>query len=134
MINCFCGMVDHQKVFSLISIRDHCQRSSPSRISDMPWAGFEPAQSLGSGLVEWSSAVVVTTTPQRHYTMAILLNHLNPFSMTKVICWKSLKIWQKQVLTSSKVKFNFESLTWTAEVITNGSHVQVFWIFWEIFF
>ena len=29
MMNCFCGMVDQRKVFSLISIRDHCQRSSP---------------------------------------------------------------------------------------------------------
>ena len=36
LINCFCGMVDRRKVFSLISSRDHCQRSSPSRICDMP--------------------------------------------------------------------------------------------------
>ena len=42
----FCGMVDRRKAFSLISSRDHCQRSSPSR------AGFEPAQNLSSGLVE----------------------------------------------------------------------------------
>ena len=42
MMNCCCGMVDRRKVFSLISSRDHCQRSSPSRISNTPWAGFEP--------------------------------------------------------------------------------------------
>ena len=60
---CFCGMVDWRKAFSLISSRDHCQRSSPLRISDTPWAGFEPAQNLSSGLVEWSCAVVITTTP-----------------------------------------------------------------------
>ena len=36
MMNCCCGMVDRRKVFSLISSRDHCQRSSPSRISDTP--------------------------------------------------------------------------------------------------
>ena len=30
MMNCFCGMVDRRKAFSLISSRDHCQRSSPS--------------------------------------------------------------------------------------------------------
>ena len=66
MINCFCGMVDRRKAFSLISSRDHCQRSSPSRISDMPRAGFEPAQGLSSGLLEWSCAVVTTTTPRRH--------------------------------------------------------------------
>ena len=66
MMNCFCGMVDRRKAFSLISSRDHCQRSSPLRISDTPRAGFEPPQNLSSGLVEWSCAVVTTTTPRRH--------------------------------------------------------------------
>ena len=37
----FGGMVDRRKVFSLISSRDHCQRSSPSRISDTPRTGKE---------------------------------------------------------------------------------------------
>ena len=59
---------------SLISSRDHCQRSSPSRISDTPRAGFEPAQSLSSGLVEWSCAVVITTTPQRHQDLMLECN------------------------------------------------------------
>ena len=48
---------------SLISSWDHCQRSSPSRISDTSRAGFEPAQNLSSGFDEWSFAVVITTTP-----------------------------------------------------------------------
>ena len=52
MMNGFCGMVDRRKAFRLISSRDHCQRSLPSRISDTPQAGFEPAQNLSSGLVE----------------------------------------------------------------------------------
>ena len=64
MMNCFCRMVDRRKAFSLISSRDHCQRSSPSRISDTPRAGFEPAQDLSSGLVEWSCTVAITTGPQ----------------------------------------------------------------------
>ena len=64
MLNWFCGMVDRWKVFSLISSRDHCQRSSPSRISDTPRAGFEPAQNLNSGFVEWNCAVAITTTPR----------------------------------------------------------------------
>ena len=68
MMNCFCGMVDRQKTFSLLSSRDYCQRSSPSRISDTPRAGFEPAQNLSGGLVEPSCAVVITTTPWRHYS------------------------------------------------------------------
>ena len=46
MMNCSCGMVDRRKAFSLISSQDHCQRSSPSRISDTPQAGFEPAENL----------------------------------------------------------------------------------------
>ena len=66
MMNCFCGMVDRRKTFSLISSWDHCQRSSPSRISDTPRAGFEAAQNLSSGLVERSCAVVITTTPRSH--------------------------------------------------------------------
>ena len=49
MMSCFCGMVDRQKVFSLISSWDHCQRSSLSRISNTPQAGFEPMQNLSSG-------------------------------------------------------------------------------------
>ena len=67
MLNCFCGMVDRRwrKAFSLISSQDHCQRSSPSRISNPPRAGFEPAQNLSLGLVEWSCAVVITATPRR---------------------------------------------------------------------
>ena len=66
MMNRFYGMVDRRKLFSLISSRDHCQRSSPSRISDTPRAGFEPAQNLSSGFVEWSCVVVITTAPRRH--------------------------------------------------------------------
>ena len=64
-MNCFCGMVDRWKAFRLISSRDRCQRSSPSRISDTPRAGFEPVQDLSSGLLEWSRAVMITTTPRR---------------------------------------------------------------------
>ena len=62
----FCGMVDRQRAFSLISSRDHCQRSSPSRISDTPRAGFEPAQNLSTGLVEWSCATVISAAPLPH--------------------------------------------------------------------
>ena len=67
MMNCFCGMADRRKVLSFISSRDHCQRSSPSQISGTPRAGFEPAQNLSSGLVEWSCAVVITTSLEQGY-------------------------------------------------------------------
>ena len=52
MMTCFCGMVDRRKAFRLVSSRDHCQRPSPSRISDTPRAGFEPAENLSSNLVK----------------------------------------------------------------------------------
>ena len=45
MMNYFCGMVDRQKTFSLISSRGHCQRSSPSRIwhaASRVWPSTEP--------------------------------------------------------------------------------------------
>ena len=65
MMNCFCGMADWRKAFSLISSRCYCQRSSASRFSDTPRVGFEPAQKLSSGLAEWSCAIVITTTLRR---------------------------------------------------------------------
>ena len=66
LMNCFCGMVNQQKLFSLISSHGHCQRSSPSWISDMPQAGFESVQNMSLGLVEWSRALVITTAPCHH--------------------------------------------------------------------
>ena len=113
MMNCFCGMVDWRKVFSLISSRDHCQRSSPSQISNTPQAGFEPAQNLSSGLVEWSCAVVITTTPPRlkknyeclvaskkdfhvtqksltfNFTMTHLWRHSDLLNEDLTKCWRS---------------------------------------------
>ena len=65
MMNCLYGMVDQQKAFCLICNRDHCQGSSPSRISDTSQTGFETLQNLNSGLVKWSCEVVMTTTPHR---------------------------------------------------------------------
>ena len=64
MMNCFCGTVDRRKAFRLVSSRDHCQRSSPSQISDTLRVGFEPAQNLSLGLAEWNCAVVITTAPR----------------------------------------------------------------------
>ena len=52
MMNCFWGMVDRRKTFSLFSSADHCQRSLPSRISDTPRAGFEPEENLSSGFLD----------------------------------------------------------------------------------
>ena len=67
MVNSFCGMVDRRKAFSLISSQDHHQRSSSWRISETPRAGFEPAQNLTLGLVEWGCALVATNIPRREH-------------------------------------------------------------------
>ena len=40
--------------------------TSPSRISDTPPAGFEPAQNLSLDFAEWSCAVVITAAPRRY--------------------------------------------------------------------
>ena len=79
-MNCFCGMVDRRKALSLISSRDHCQRSSSSRISDTPRAGFEPVQNQSSGFVEWSCAVVITITPRRHTTFFFSFSETSVFT------------------------------------------------------
>ena len=69
MMNCFRGMVNRRKAFSLISSLDHCQRSSPLSASYTPRTAFEPTRNLSSGLVEWNCAVVITTTPLLHGAM-----------------------------------------------------------------
>ena len=107
MMNCFCSMVDRRKTFSLISSRDHCQRSSPSWVSDTPRAGFEPAQSLSSDLLEWSCAVVITTTPRRHnifylnvlcieYTLRVyILLHIKKYYFIHYFaCFKTVESFQ----------------------------------------
>ena len=53
----------------------------------------------------------------RNRRWVFLFNRKNPLSVTKVICRQSLKTWRQWVLTSSKLKFNFESSTWSVEVI-----------------
>ena len=74
MMNCFCGMVDQRKAFSLISSGDHCQRSTPLLISDAPWAGFEPVQNLSSGLVDQY---------QNHSTQNILIKTFDQYNPYK---------------------------------------------------
>ena len=51
---------------------DHCQRFSPSQISDTPRAGFKSAQKLSSGFVEWSYTIL-TTSPHHGTTILISL-------------------------------------------------------------
>ena len=107
MMNCFCGMVDWQKVFSLISSQNHCQRSSPSQISDTLRAGFEPVQNLSSDLVEWSCVVLITATPWCHLTIPdsalilefIVINYcmFQSTTLSLIFFWfnKCQKTWQK---------------------------------------
>ena len=48
----FCGMVVTDERRLALFPAGTIVRSSPLRISDMPRAGYEPAQNLSSGLVE----------------------------------------------------------------------------------
>ena len=105
MMHCFCGMVDRRKVFRLISSRDHCQRSSPLRISNTPRAGFEPSQSLNSGSVKWSCAAVITTTPRRN---------MRQYSRHKMVA--DLRIWK---LISDKRLKTFRKLVWNMPITWN---------------
>ena len=66
MNNFFCGMVDRQKAFSLISSQDDFQRASLLQTSNTPGAGFKPPQNQNSDFDEWNYAVVMTTTPWRY--------------------------------------------------------------------
>ena len=77
----FFGMADRRKAISLISKRDHCQKSSPSWIIDMPRAGFEPAKNLNSSFVEWRCAIMISTILRRHgsTTPILLLSHYGTF-------------------------------------------------------
>ena len=72
IMNCFCGMVDQRKAFSLIFSKDHWQRFSPSWISDTPQAEFEAAQNVISGFIEWSFAAMITTKPRRHHDRTMI--------------------------------------------------------------
>lgn len=65
-MNCFAEWLTGERHLRLISRRDHCQRLSPSQISDTSQAGFESAQNLSSNFAEWSWAVVINTTPRCH--------------------------------------------------------------------
>ena len=87
MMNCFWGVDDRRNSFSLISSRDHCQRSSPSWISDVPRAGFEPVQNLSSG------------SSDNHYTTAqqMRLNEANcPKSQEKITWTMHIVYWYPQ--------------------------------------
>ena len=100
-MNCFCRMVYRQKVCSLISSRDHCQRSSPSQILDPSRAEFEPVWKC-----RWSCAVVVTIKPwpQRgsllkgRRLLYLLFDVL--FKVPVKVCWGSMisffpRLWPK---------------------------------------
>ena len=91
MMNCFCGIIDCRKAFSLISSRDHCQRYLLSRVSDTPRAGFELVQNLSSGFVEWSCAAVIITKPRRQNSQVELSYTLSKQDLKESCvpdCWK----------------------------------------------
>ena len=55
IMNCFSGMIEQQKVFSLISSRDHCQRSHQRKSLARR---EQDLNNLSSGFGEWSCAIL----------------------------------------------------------------------------
>ena len=84
MMNCFCGMVHQRKEFRLFLSWDHCQKSSPSRTSNISQAGFEPVQNLSSGFIEWSCTMVIITTPQNHTNLKRLWSQTSLSSLSSL--------------------------------------------------
>ena len=96
-MNCFCDMVDRWKAFSLISSRDHCQRSSPSWISETPCIVF----------VEWSFAVLIITTPLRLMLTKSKLNSIETLISQALI---ELEISHKEFIKIVKEKEKYEKI------------------------
>ena len=95
MMNCFCGMIDQWKAFSLISSWDHCQGSSPLQISNR-LQGFELVQNLSSGFVEWSCAVYYVLWMKFCSTLCSILCSIN---WPNFIAWfQFMGYWSKCVL------------------------------------
>ena len=72
MMNCFVVWLTDEGRLALFpagTIVRISDRISPSQISDTLRGEFKPPQSLSSGLVEWSCAVVITTAPRPHKTL-----------------------------------------------------------------
>ena len=86
-MNYFYGMVDRRNAFSLISSRNHCQRSPPLQISDTRREGFEPAENLNSGLIEQSCAVVImkiVTIYIRINQRKTVFNMIQPIAISEI--------------------------------------------------
>ena len=60
---------------------------------------------------------ILTLSVKNRGWFFFLLNRQNPLSMTEVICRQTLKTFIKLVLTSSELKFNFESSNFNVEVL-----------------
>ena len=91
-MNFFCGMVDRRKAFGLISTREHRQRSSPSRISNTPQAGFEPVQNLISGFIELNCALVITSPTRRHIWFLNGMLHWAEMGLKKIFITADFKL------------------------------------------
>ena len=101
VMNCFCGMVDRRKAFSLNTSMDHCQRSSPSRVSDTPRGRFEPAQTQCLSFVEWSCARAITNTPRHH--------NVSPYVSRNPREWS----WRCPIITCNTAQFRKKPILFT---------------------
>ena len=124
--NCFFGMVDNQRVFSIVSSWNYCQKILPSPTSSMPWAGFKHAQNLISDFAEWCSAVVITTTPQHHIGISVAKR--NMILVSKYEKRDSLFItiilvqsWWSKANTTSRSVLSFFGVTFFLKVMRRNT-------------
>ena len=81
MMNCFYGMADRRKAFSRISSQEHCQRFSPSQISETPRAESQTFLNEVAQQMPWMSSYTLDTYgclliyvfyKQSHFTRCLL--------------------------------------------------------------
>ena len=99
IMNCFCGMVNRQKAFSLISSRERCQSSSPSQIYDTPRAGFAPAQNLLSWMKLCNIDNHYTTVPHALFFIHCFTGAIQCFTgIIDMILLVSESCWHTKIL------------------------------------
>ena len=96
IMNCFCGMADRRKVLSLISSWDHCQRFSPSRISNPPRAGFGTCAEP-----EFRPSLMKLCSSDNQYITAPLKRQRQPRQNNNILC---KTVWQIYRATSRRMK------------------------------
>ena len=120
----------------VLSSRDHCQRSSPSRIPDTPPAGFEPAQNFSSDLVERNCTVTYN-----EWDIPFHFQHIEDFVYTaKLLDWEGPWIFISTIRCFNQADKHFKYKQWFHDVqganfiVTRNNFGHVLICYWLILF